>query len=111
MKLVLKLLFSGILLAMIVVTIDASLKQSLWDSWPGLKAQPWAIATLFDAYFGFLTFFVWVAYKESNAMRSAAWFVLIMCLGNMAMAAYVLIQLFRLKPEDPAESILRSRTR
>ena len=111
MKLGLKLLFGGILLTMIVVTVDASLKQSLWDSWPGLKAQPWAIATLFDAYFGFLTFFVWVAYKESNAMRSAAWFVLIMCLGNMAMAAYVLIQLFRLKPEDPAESILRSRTR
>ena len=111
MKLGLKLLFGGILLTMIVVTIDASLKQSLWDSWPGLKAQPWAIATLFDAYFGFLTFFVWVAYKESNALRSAVWFVLIMCLGNMAMAAYVLIQLFRMKPEDPAESMLWSRAR
>ncbi len=111
MKIGLKLLFSGILVAMIVVTTDASLKQSLWDSWPGLSAQPWAIATLFDAYFGFLTFFVWVAYKESSTVRSAIWFVLIMCLGNMAMAAYVLIQLFRLKPEEPVESILWSRTR
>ena len=111
MKLRLKLLFSGILLAMIAVTIDASLKQSLWDSWPGLKAQPWAIATLFDAYFGFLTFFVWVAYKESNAIRCTVWFVLIMCLGNMAMAAYVLIQLFRMKSGDPVESVLWRRAR
>jgi hypothetical protein len=38
------------------------------------------------------------------------WFVLIMCLGNIAMSLYVLIQLFRLRPEDKAESILWSRT-
>ena len=111
MKLFLKLLFGGILLAMIVVTVDASLKQNLWDSWPGLSAQPWAIATLFDAYFGFITFFVWVAYKETNIARSVFWFVLIMCLGNMAMASYVLVKLFRLKPEEPVESMLRSRVK
>lgn len=109
MKLILKLLFSGILLTMIAVTVDASLKQSLWDAWPGLKAQPWAIATLFDAYFGFLTFFVWVVYKESSVFRSVIWFVLIMCLGNLAMAAYVLLQLSKLKPEEPAETVLWSR--
>ena len=109
MKLGLKLFFSGILLTMIAVTIDASLKQSLWDSWPGLKAQPWAIATLFDAYFGFLTFFVWVAYKEASTVRSTIWFLLIMCLGNMAMAVYVLIQLFQLKSADPVASVLWSR--
>jgi len=111
MKLVLKLVFGAILLTMIVVTIDASLKQSLWDSWPGLRAQPWAIATLFDAYFGFLTFFVWVVFKESSAMRSAIWFVMIMCLGNMAMAAYVLILLSKLAPADPAAALLWSRAR
>lgn len=111
MKLVLKLLFGGILLAMIAVTVDASLKQSMWDCWPGLRAQPWAIATLFDAYFGFLTFFVWVAYKEANFARGAMWFVLIMGLSNMAMAIYVLIQLFRLKADEPVEAMFRSRAR
>ena len=111
MKLFLQLLFGGILVAMIVVTIDASLKQNLWDAWPGFTANPWAVATLFDAYFGFLTFFVWVAYKEASAARSAFWFVLIMCLGNMAMAAYVLIQLLRLKPGTPVENILWSSAR
>ena len=109
MKLFLKLLFGGILLAMIVATTDASLKQNIWDCWPGLRAQPWAIATLFDAYCGFITFFVWVAYKEINTVRRVTWFVLIMCLGNIAMASYVLIQLFRLKTEEPVESMLWSR--
>ena len=111
MKLFLKILFGGILLSMIVVTVDAGMKQSLWDAWPGFKANPWAVATLFDAYFGFLTFFVWVAFKEPNAVRSAVWFVLIMCLGNIAMSAYVLIQLFRLRQEDGVETMLWSRER
>jgi hypothetical protein len=29
-----------------------------------------------------------------------------MGLGNIAMSAYLLIQLFRLRPEDPAERVL-----
>jgi hypothetical protein len=111
MKLVLKLIFAAILVTMIVVTIDASLKQSMWECWPGLKAQPWAIATLFDAYCGFLTFFVWVAFKEGTMLRSVVWFVLIMTLGNIAMSIYVLIQLFQLKPEEPVQAMLWSRAR
>ena len=111
-----KIVFAGVpfkgerrISAMIAVTVDASMKQCICNAWPGFKANPWAVATLFDAYFGFLTFFVWVAFKESSMARRAVWFVLIMCLGNMAMAAYVLIQLFRLKPEDRVESVLWSR--
>ncbi len=111
MKLVLKLIFAAILLTMIVVTVDASLKQSMWDCWPGLSAQPWAIATLFDAYCGFLTFFVWVAYREATVARGAIWFVLIMTLGNIAMSIYMLIQLFRLKPDEGVEALLRRHVR
>lgn len=35
------------------------------------------------------------------------WFLLIIGLGNIDMFFYVFIQLFRLKPEEPAASILR----
>jgi hypothetical protein len=38
------------------------------------------------------------------------WFVLIMALGNIAMSAYVLIELFRLKPADGVDCLLRRRT-
>jgi hypothetical protein len=62
---------------------------------------------LFDAYFGFLTFYVWVAYKERHWAAKAMWFVLIMGLGNMAMSTYVLIQLFKLRPEQPALAMLQ----
>jgi hypothetical protein len=35
-------------------------------AWGGLEGPDryWTIATLMDAYFGFLTFYVWVFYKE-----------------------------------------------
>lgn len=105
----LQLLFSSVLVAMLAVTVRASLAESLWEAWPGFVASPWAVATLFDAYFGFLTFYVWVAWRESSTLARVAWFVLIMCLGNIAMAFYVLIQLQRLAPGEPASAILGKR--
>ena len=105
---ILKTLFGGILVAMLVVTVTASLRQPLWD-WGGLTSGPdrwWTIATLADAYFGFLTFYAWVYYKESLATARAGWFVAIMLLGNIAMAIYVLRQLSRLRPGDPVSQLL-----
>ena len=62
--------------------------------------------SLADAYFGFLTFWLWVAYKEDGWGRRVLWFALIMTLGNIAMAAYVLLQLRRLAPGEPVERLL-----
>ncbi|MEO8595465.1 MAG: DUF1475 family protein [Candidatus Solibacter sp.] len=107
MKLVLKILFGGILLWMTVLTIRTSLTVSLWDAWSSFAANPWAVATLYDAYFGFLTFYIWVVYKESSLWSRAIWFLLIMGLGNIAMSLYVLIQLTRLGPGEPVEAILQ----
>jgi hypothetical protein len=104
-------LFGVILVAMLVVTITASLQQPLWD-WGGLKAEPdrwWTYATLADAYFGFLTFYAWVFYKESGAVARGSWFVAIMLLGNIAMAVYVLLQLARLRPGEPVAQLLLRR--
>jgi len=113
MKLALKILFAGILIYMIGMTTWVSLHKSILLSPDEFRwvQSPWAVATLFDAYFGFLTFYAWVFYKETSWVARLTWFVLIMGLGNMAMASYVLIQLFRLRPEQPASDILlRSRT-
>jgi len=111
-RLALKLLFGSILAGMLVVTTTASLRQPLWE-WTGLVAEPdrwWTYATLADAYFGFLTFYAWVFYKEASATSRTGWFIAIMLLGNMAMAVYVLLQLHRLRADQPAESILLRRT-
>jgi hypothetical protein len=110
-RLALKLLFGGILAGMLVVTTTASLKQPIWE-WTGLVAEPdrwWTYATLADAYFGFLTFYAWVFYKEVTATARTGWFVAIMLLGNMAMAVYVLLQLRQLPAGQPVASILLRR--
>ena len=108
MKLALKVLFGGILVYMIGMTTWVSLHKSILlspneFSW---VESPWAVATLFDAYFGFITFYAWVAYKERSLGARVLWFLLIMTLGNIAMSFYLLLQLFKLKPEERAESIL-----
>jgi len=110
-RLALILLFGGILAAMLVITVTASLNQPLWQ-WGGLTAEPdrwWTWATLADAYFGFLTFYAWVFYKERGIVARVGWFVAIMLLGNIAMAIYVLTQLARLRPGEPASNLLLRR--
>jgi len=110
-RLALTLLFGGILAAMLVVTVTASLNQPLWQ-WGGLTAEPdrwWTYATLADAYFGFLTFYAWVFYKERGSIARVGWFVAIMLLGNFAMATYVLTQLARLRPGEPVANLLLRR--
>lgn len=110
-KTAVKSLFIVILISMIVCTGWASSQQSVF-SWGGLTTGPdryWTIATLCDAYFGFLTFYVWVFYKEARWLPRVAWFIAIMVLGNMAMASYVLLQLMRLPAGQPASAILTTR--
>lgn len=101
----LRVFFLLILLTMLAVTTYASLHAPIWRLSPVLTGDPWFQATLFDAYFGFLTFFVWVAYKEASWGRSVVWLILIMLLGNIAMSIYMLIQLFRAPTDAPLREV------
>lgn len=94
---------------MLVMTTLTSLKMPIWEAFATFGDNPWAVATLWDAYFGFLTFFVWVAWKESTTSIRVMWFILIMALGNIAMSLYVLIQLFGLKPGQSPSLIFTTR--
>jgi Protein of unknown function (DUF1475) len=101
-------LFIAILAVMLTVTGWATLVQPVWE-WGGLTTPPdhaWTIATLADAYCGFLTFFAWVCFKERSLARRIGWFVGIVLLGNIAMATYVLKELHRLRPEDSIDDLL-----
>jgi hypothetical protein len=95
----LRFLFAGVLGSMLWVTTWASLQCPLFGVPRDVFTHPWFIATLFDAYWGFITFFVWVCYKQTSWIARAAWFVAIMLLGNIAMAAYCLSELFA-APKD-----------
>ncbi|MGH8460444.1 MAG: DUF1475 family protein [Stenotrophobium sp.] len=76
---------------------------------PGAGINPWFVATLFDAFFGFLWFWLWLAYKETSWLARVVWLVLILLGGNMVMAAYVLIQLWRLPAGANVQDLLLRR--
>lgn len=99
----LRIFFLGVLAAMLWVTSRASMDAAIWQLPPSLTGDLWFQATLADAYFGFLTFFVWLAYKERGWLARIVWLVAILLLGNIAMSVYCLIQLFRV----PASADLR----
>ena len=102
----LRILFSSIFVFMIVSTTWATGTLGIFEGGAQLIRNPWGIMTLFDAYFAFLTFFVWVAYKERTAVARVLWFILIMLLGNIAMSAYMLLQLFRISKGASMDRLL-----
>jgi uncharacterized protein DUF1475 len=105
MRTFLTVLFAGILALMIGVTTWASLDRSVFDA-GDLFADRWFVATFCDAYCGFVTFYVWVAYRESSIVARLIWFVAIMALGNIAVALYLLIAIWRLKATDSWDRLL-----
>lgn len=97
MQLILKVFFIAVLAIMLWITTIASLDRNVFLAVTTLWPDPWFRATLFDAYFSFLMLYFWVAYRECSVWLRIAWFALFMGLGSMAAAAYVLLQLFRLR--------------
>ncbi len=91
---------------MIAVTAWASTHCALWAIPPEIIGHPWFIATLADTYWAFLTFYLWVYYKENHAVARIAWLVAILLLGNIAMAIYLLLQLAKLPPGADFETFL-----
>jgi hypothetical protein len=109
MILVLRALFFVVLGSMLWVTTWASLQCPLFAVPREVFTHPWFIATMFDAYWGFITFYVWVCYKETAWLGRITWFVAIMLLGNLAMASYCLAELFRIPRNSPLAEVLTRR--
>lgn len=110
-KRTLQMLFGFILVSLTAYNIWASTQQSVL-AWGGLTTPPdnlWTIATFIDAYYGFITFYVWVLWKETRTLPRVLWFIAIMSLGNIAMSAYLLRQLARLEDSDSMNSLLSTR--
>lgn len=85
-------------LAFVLITtavIWASTVTPLWAIPPEVTADAWFRTTMVDIYISFLTFFCWVAYKERGWAARVGWFLGIVCLGSIAVTAYVLRELWR----------------
>lgn len=111
-KTALKILFTCIFATLLIYNSWAATQQAVWQ-WGGLTTgidRYWTTATFLDAYAGFITFYAWVVYKEPGAWSRILWFIAIMALGNIAMSSYMLLQLFRLRPEQDVSAILNRRS-
>lgn len=104
----LSLLFGFILVSMIAVTTWASLEESVVAGFWNVTAYRWGWATLADAYFAFITFLVWVFYKERGALARVLWTIAVLLFGNIAMAIYVLRQIRKLPPGAPVSALFHN---
>lgn len=103
------LFFIIVLIMMLAVTTWASMYENVFIGGKKIIAEPWGIATLFDTYFAFLTFYLWVLYKETKVFSKFIWLLLIIFLGNIAMAIYVLIEIYRLRNNFSSEKLLTAK--
>src|SRR3546814_14520655 len=92
MTMLLKIIFTLALIAIVGTTGWASMQMPVWDTPRAVVTHPWFIATLVDTYLAFFTFWLWVAYKERSNIARVLWLLLILALGNIAIAGYMLIQ-------------------
>jgi len=102
----LRVVFGLVLITMLCVTSWASAHVPLWETPRAVALHPWFIATLFDTYFGFLTFYLWLAYRETSVAARLLWLIAILLLGNIAMSAYVLGIVWRLPPDASMAQVL-----
>jgi hypothetical protein len=97
---VLKIFFSILFLWMCYMVVSTSINSNLFKEWDSLGSIPWMRATLWDFYTNVTVIYLWICFKEKGAVWKIIWLILLVALGSIASCAYVLIQLFRLKPGE-----------
>jgi len=106
MKPLLMLLCLGMMSVMVLLAWGAMQQQDIVSANRLLWPDPWYRVLLVDAYCGFLWFWLWVAWRERSVIRGVVWFVLIMGLGNLATAGYLLLLLRRWQPDQGVAGLL-----
>ncbi len=72
-------------------------------------SEPWGLATMFYAYFGFLAFWLYVAWRERTVVARLGWLAALLTLGNFAIAGYALLCLFGAKGETDLGKVFFTR--
>lgn len=85
----------------VYTVITTSLQSNLFKEWDFLASIPWMKATLVDFYINTVVIFSWMSFREKLWSIRFIWLILFVTLGSIATTLYVLIQLFKLKKEEP----------
>lgn len=82
-------------------TVRASVAMAMFDIPADVVGNAWFQVTLLDAYFGFVTVYVWIAWKEQGLVARLLWLPAVLLWGNFALAAYMLRELFSVRANEP----------
>jgi hypothetical protein len=66
-------------------------------------------ATLVDIYVAFGCCYVWIFYKERSWLARGLWLIAVLCLGSIAITAYILLQIIKLPSQGTIEHLLLRR--
>ena len=100
---VLMFLMAAMSVYMTYVVITTSRQSNLFQEWHTLSTIPWMSATIKDFYQNIALLWLWVFYKESSIFVAVLWGIAFVMLGSIATPIYVLIQLWKLKDDEPIE--------
>lgn len=101
MKNFLVAVFAILFLYIVYTIISTSLESNLFTEWDFLASIPWMKATLVDFYVNTVVIFVWMAFRGKGWTIRILWLVLFVFLGSIATTFYVLVQLLKLKKDEP----------
>ncbi|KAI3680244.1 hypothetical protein L2E82_50469 [Cichorium intybus] len=63
----------------------------------------WMAALLIDFYIHIGIIAAWVVYKESSWILASVWVILLICLGSVTTCGYIVLQFFKLTPEESSK--------
>lgn len=109
MIVLLRIVFVLVVVGMLALITWSSFDTPLFKIPPEVVGHPWFVTTLVDAYLAFFAFFVWVAWKERGVLAGVLWFGVLMLLGNVAIGAYMLGELFRVESNASLSDIMTRR--
>src|SRR4051812_45581835 len=101
----LKILFLAVIVFMSYQVVTTSFKSNLFQEWDYLAGISWMRTTLIDFYGNVLVLSLWICYKESKVWKKVVWILALAALGSIGTCAYVLVQLFGLKKDEPLKAI------
>lgn len=105
-RILLKVIFASISIFMIFLVALTSMKSNMFQLPAQVLNEPWFKTTIVDFYFNIFILSVWIIYRERNFLVSLLWIVGFICLGSIATAFYVFLQLMSLKDGESIEKIL-----
>ncbi len=82
--------------AAMAASISAALiTGAFFEEGSAIWALPWGKVSLIDLYVGLIFFAMWIALREGSVRVTAAWWLALLLLGNLAAGLYLAVAAYR----------------